>query len=160
MRPTWLDPRSAWLVASGAALGAAGRAAVADLTGRLSSPTPFQAQLAAVMIVNLLGALALGGIAAVRNDERRLRWGVGFCGAFTTMSGLASLADDSPILADIAPGLGALITIVAATVAGVIAAALGRRWATPKFEGTETEPTATTNRLDRPRPLRRRRKTP
>ena len=126
------------LVALGGAVGSAGRSAIA-----LALP---ESPLAATLLVNVVGAFALGVLIAVltgtapegrdggeqarRRRDRQLRarflLGTGLCGGFTTYSALAlqaaELVQDSAMLT--AAGY-ALVTLVAGTSASVAGLALG-----------------------------------
>lgn len=127
------------LVALGGAAGSAGRSAIA-----LALPG---SPLAATLLVNVVGAFALGVLIAVltgtapegwdggeqarrRRRDRQLRarllLGTGLCGGFTTYSALAlqaaELVQDSAMLT--AAGY-ALVTLVAGTSASVSGLALG-----------------------------------
>ena len=118
------------LVALGGAAGSAGRAAIA-----LALPG---SPLAATLLVNVVGALALGALVAVLDGARRRRrdrlhrarllLGTGLCGGFTTYSAVAvqaaELVQDSAMLA--AAGY-ALATLVAGAIATVAGFALGSR---------------------------------
>lgn len=122
------------LVALGGAAGSAGRAAIAlALPGSL---------LAATLLVNVVGAFALGALVAVldgvgqresgrrrdRQHRTRLLLGTGFCGGFTTYSAVAlqaaELVRETAMIA--ATGY-ALLTLVAGTSATVAGLVLGRR---------------------------------
>ena len=75
----------------GGALGSLGRYLVSLTTNYL--PETYS-QLAAISIVNLLGAFLLGFVietSAVRSSVAKAFWGTGFAGGFTTMSGVAML---------------------------------------------------------------------
>lgn len=117
------------LVALGGAAGSAGRAAIA-----LALPG---SPLGATLLVNVVGALALGALVAVLDGARRRRdrlhrarllLGTGLCGGFTTYSAVAvqaaELVQDSAMLA--AAGY-ALATLVAGAIATVAGFALGSR---------------------------------
>ena len=117
------------LVALGGAAGSAGRAAIA-----LALPG---SPLGATLLVNVVGAFALGALVAVlggagrrrdRLHRARLTLGTGFCGGFTTYSAVAlqaaELVLDSAMLA--AAGY-ALATLVAGSIATVVGLALGSR---------------------------------
>lgn len=76
---------SAALVFAGGALGSVLRLAISE-----STPNTFLSLAA----VNLLGSLALGVVNShpwFKPQARQLIWGAGFCGGFTTMSGLSLL---------------------------------------------------------------------
>ena len=125
------------LVALGGAAGSAGRSAIA-----LALPG---SPLAATLLVNVVGAFALGVLIAVltgtapegrdggeqaRRRDRQLRarflLGTGLCGGFTTYSALAlqvaELVQDSAVLTAVGY---ALITLVVGTSASVAGLALG-----------------------------------
>lgn len=75
----------------GGALGSLSRYLVSLTTSSL--PDSYS-QLAAVSIVNLLGAALLGFVVAtplIRTFEAKAFWGTGFAGGFTTMSGVAMI---------------------------------------------------------------------
>lgn len=75
----------------GGALGSLSRYLVSLTTSSL--PDGYR-QLAAVSIVNLLGAALLGFVVAtalIRTFEAKAFWGTGFAGGFTTMSGVAMI---------------------------------------------------------------------
>ncbi|MBP7930080.1 MAG: CrcB family protein [Acidimicrobiia bacterium] len=138
--------RVAWLVATGGALGALTRAGVGQALSEISAPTGFQLQLASVVVVNLIGALALGVLNSVAGPDRRLRWGVGFCGAFTTMSGLAAVAYDAPAASDTPASLDPVVAVAVAmfiTGIGIYCVRIGgqlsgRRRAARRAAGRET----------------------
>src|SRR5699024_5193544 len=126
------------LVALGGAVGSAGRSAIA-----LALP---ESPLAATLLVNVVGAFALGALIAVligaapdgrdggdrarrrrdRQQRVRLLLGTGLCGGFTTYSALAlqvaGLVQDSAMLTAVGY---ALITLVVGTAASVAGLALG-----------------------------------
>ena len=126
------------LVALGGAVGSAGRSAIA-----LALP---ESPLAATLLVNVVGAFALGVLIAVltgtapegrdggeqarrrrdRQQRARLLLGTGLCGGFTTYSALAlqvaELVQDSAVLTAVGY---ALITLVVGTSASVAGLALG-----------------------------------
>lgn len=127
------------LVALGGAVGSAGRAAVA-----LALPG---SPLAATLLVNVVGAFALGALVAVldgagrgragrgragrrqgRLHRARLLLGTGLCGGFTTYSAVAvqaaELVRDSAMLGAAGYVLLTLAAGASATVAGL---ALGSR---------------------------------
>jgi len=77
---------SAALVFAGGALGSVLRLAMSEAT-----PNTFLS----LAVINLLGSLALGVVNShsfFAKPSRQLVWGAGFCGGFTTMSGLSLLA--------------------------------------------------------------------
>ena len=76
---------SAALVFAGGALGSVLRLAISE-----STPNTFLS----LATVNLLGSLVLGLVNShlwFKPQSRQLIWGAGFCGGFTTMSGLSLL---------------------------------------------------------------------
>lgn len=110
------------LVAAGGAAGGTARAA-------LTAPATATGLPWGLLAVNTAGSLLLGVLLAsgVRRSWRLLA-GTGFCGAFTTMSGLAVAVDG---LARVGrPGAGAAV-LAASVVLGLAAvaagAAVGRR---------------------------------
>lgn len=73
------------LVFAGGAFGALARALISAFT---------ENQLVALTVVNLLGSALLGFVHVYplfESSNRKLIWGVGFCGSFTTMSALSLL---------------------------------------------------------------------
>ncbi|MFM5904160.1 MAG: fluoride efflux transporter FluC [Microbacteriaceae bacterium] len=73
------------LVFAGGALGTLLRALIGAFT---------ENQLVALTVVNLLGSALLGFVhvyPVFESASRKLIWGVGFCGSFTTMSALSLL---------------------------------------------------------------------
>jgi CrcB protein len=77
---------SAALVFAGGALGSVLRVGISEAT-----PNTFLS----LAVVNLLGSLVLGVVNShsfFAKPSRQLVWGAGFCGGFTTMSGLSLLA--------------------------------------------------------------------
>ena len=118
------------LVALGGAVGSAGRAAIA-----LALPG---SPLAATLLVNVVGAFALGALVAVldgagrgragrrqgRLHRARLLLGTGLCGGFTTYSAVAvqaaELVRDSAMLAAAGYALLTLAVGTSATVAGLV----------------------------------------
>jgi CrcB protein len=76
---------SAALVFAGGALGSILRLAMAEAT-----PNTFLS----LALVNLVGSLVLGIVNShswFAKPSRQLLWGAGFCGGFTTMSGISLL---------------------------------------------------------------------
>lgn len=119
---TPLRARDLTLVAGGAAVGAALRHGAEQLLPH-DAGFPW-----AVFAVNVLGALALGLlplVPAVRRDHRAaVTLGPGLLGGFTTVSTWAGQARD---LADSGRLALAAAYVVGTLVAGLAAAALGRR---------------------------------
>lgn len=114
-------PRSAMLVAVGAAAGALARWQIAEWIGTDPGQLPWE-----TMLVNLVGCLLIG-IAAARVEPGSDQWlaGVtGVLGGFTTFS---AFANETRSLLD-ADRAGTAFVYVAATLAGGLGAvALGRR---------------------------------
>lgn len=82
----------------GGVLGSMLRYLIFELVGTLESHS--SSELIALFIVNLAGALFLGITARhpyFKLEERRNFWGVGFAGAFTTMSALTIWIDGQGI---------------------------------------------------------------
>lgn len=115
------------LVGAGAAVGALGRWAVELGADAYAGPAALPW---AVLAVNVLGALALGAlpaVAAVRRSWRlQVLLGPGLLGGFTTVSTFSghtvALARDGRLVT-------AAAYVAATVVAGLAAAALGRRLA-------------------------------
>ena len=123
---TSITGRRRFAVAAGGALGAAGRALVADVVGRTDSDV-----LWATFTVNVVGSLALGYVVARHAGRSRSSpflipfAGVGVLGAFTTFSLFSAevfeLARDGDWLAAVAYPLLSI-------GAGFVAALLGVRF--------------------------------
>ena len=102
--------------------GAAGTAARYGADAIIGSWGPWPAS---TLLVNLLGAFALGWLTGVTADPRwRLLLGTGALGGFTTYS---ALAVQTGVLLDAAPAV-AVAYAVATVLIGVLAAAAGQRW--------------------------------
>lgn len=113
-----------FLLFLGGAIGATARYAVElSVSGLPSYP------LIATSVVNLLGALALGvvnGHSYFAATNRKMFFGVGLLGSFTTMSGLAAISAG----ADLGLGASAIIYwlfVLAQLVVGVLLYGLGLR---------------------------------
>ncbi len=118
-------PRDFGLVFLGGGLGSLARWLVAVLLDHLIAAA--SVQLAVLFIVNLLGAGLLGVINGGKlsaSEDVKSFWGAGFCGGFTTMSGLA-IAIDSAV---ISPWLTVLMIFAGLVVyaAGLVLAQRGR----------------------------------
>ncbi len=105
-------------IAAAAFLGAALRAAATDLDGS------FNRQLAGTLVVNVVGAFALGAVVAadVSNETFRVV-GVGALGALTTFSTAVSqiecMASQRGALHSIAVAAGSLALVLAAAWCGM-----------------------------------------
>lgn len=124
-RPAFARPGLLLLVFAGGCLGTAAREGIALALPWQGGGIPW-----AVLLVNLVGAFALGlligGLAArgaetERRRDIRLFGGTGVLGGFTTYSALAT---DSVLLAASDPGLAALYAF-GSVIAGVALAGLG-----------------------------------
>ena len=126
MRP---DPRELAAVFAGGVLGALARVALAEQLPADAAQWPW-----ATFAANIVGALALGFLAAALDDSRpttalRLRFlGAGFCGALTTFSTmqlelLRMLDGERFALA----AAYALVSVTAGLAAVALATAVGRR---------------------------------
>jgi CrcB protein len=96
--PPRFAPRDFGLVFLGGGLGSLARWLVAVLLDHTIAAA--SVQLACLFIVNLVGAAFLGFINGQRRfsgEDAKSFWGAGFCGGFTTMSGLA-IAIDSAVI--------------------------------------------------------------
>jgi CrcB protein len=83
-------------------------------------------QLVMLIVVNLVGAAFLGFVNSsplFATESRRVFWGVGFAGGFTTMSGVALWVVASSADAFLAP-----ITVIAMFISGVAAYLLANRF--------------------------------
>lgn len=125
--------RTAALVAAGGALGAMGRWVIELLLPATLSPTLIVIPWG-TFTANVLGCFALGVVTGVLEVRPRTpTWvspflGLGVCGSFTTVSGVAlqiaaTIGADFP-LAGLQYGLGTVVTALVGVVAGL---ALGRR---------------------------------
>ena len=108
-------PGDLLLVAVGGALGAVARGALTALLGGTG--------LAAVALVDVTGAAALGALARRPGRRVRLLWGTGALGSWTSVSALAAAG---PALAD-ERGVGVAALATAVVVAGGVAAAVVAR---------------------------------
>jgi len=96
--PPRFAPRDFSLVFLGGGLGSLARWLVAVLLDHTIAAA--SVQLVCLFIVNLVGAAFLGFINGQRrfaSEDAKSFWGAGFCGGFTTMSGLA-IAIDSAVI--------------------------------------------------------------
>ena len=112
----------AWVAVAGAS-GAAARYAVHQLaTSRTATAVPW-----GTIVVNVLGALALGvvvGLVVAHGVDRDVQTvvGTGFLGAFTTFS---AFSYETFALVEDGMGTTAVLHAIGSTVAGLAAAALG-----------------------------------
>jgi fluoride ion exporter CrcB/FEX len=62
--------------------------------------TPAISSSLSLFVVNILGALALGLTSVFESEQKRIFWGAGFAGGFTTMSGVSIfLYTQTPMIA-------------------------------------------------------------
>ena len=117
-----MQARLVWLVFAGGAIGSLVRGFI----------TAFGADLLSTLIVNVLGAAILGLIQHAPQFEgagKQAFFATGFCGGFTTLSGVALFA----VLggADIAVTIGYVaLTVVASVAAYALWAYLGKTFRT------------------------------
>jgi CrcB protein len=118
-----IGPAKSYLLAfAGCALGTAARALVSGLL----------TNLIALFVVNLLGSFFLGYINGsstaskprFASAEKKWFWGAGFCGGFTTMSGLALAFVFLTGYEGVIPGL---VYVLLQFAAGLYSYALGYR---------------------------------
>ncbi len=110
-----MQSRLVWLVFAGGALGSLARALA----------TSFGADLFSTVLVNAFGAAILGLIQhSYRFDSpaKQALWATGFCGGFTTLSGVALIAVLGDLTPLVAVGYVALNAVLA--VAGYALSAL------------------------------------
>ena len=114
-----MKAKTLWLVFAGGAIGSLFRAFF----------TTFGVNLWATLAVNIVGAAVLGLVQSAPRflgDSKQAFWATGFCGGFTTLSGLVLFTvfgktDDTAVV------LGYLIaTVVLGVAAYALAALIGR----------------------------------
>ncbi len=120
----------------GGMLGGAARYAMTLAWPTESGRTPW-----AILVINVVGAFVLSSILSrwiVRHGDASHPWrpflATGFLGAFTTWSTFMS---DVRLLWVGGDGLLSVLYLVGATVAGVLAAALGWGWAVGRYGSPE-----------------------
>ena len=116
------DIRHGLLVAAGGAIGAAMRFAISIGAMRLLSP---RAVPGATLLINLLGSLAIGYLAATLAEppagtRARMFWMTGVLGGFTTFSAFA--LETSTMIGDGRRGLA--VAYASASAAGCVACAM------------------------------------
>jgi len=114
-------PRSALLVAAGAAAGALARWQVAEWVGTDPGRLPWE-----TVLVNLIGCLLIG-LAAARLEPGSDRWLIGVTGVLGGFTTFSAFANETRSLLD-ADRTGIALAYLAITlVGGLVAVAAGRR---------------------------------